>query len=283
MPRAHDTAVMNDTSFGLAAWSGQPLAMGAAHRHNDVELNYLARGSVAYLFGGQRVMLSAGDLCLFWAARPHQLISGDGDPLMYWVTLPLGRFLSWQLPDRLGEPVLQGAPLTSQRLADNAHGRCQIMRWGEDLALGGAERQQIVCLELEAFLRRFALGLGAGDEQRERGPERRHSSAEQMADYIVAHYTRPLTVVEVAASVGLHPHYAMQLFRQSYGVSLITYLTQYRVAHAQQLLATSDLGVLEIGHAAGFSSATRFYSAFKAACGVSPGAYRASLSVKRGT
>jgi transcriptional regulator GlxA family with amidase domain len=71
----------------------------------------------------------------------------------------------------------------------------------------------------------------------------------------------------------------MHVFRQAYGVSLLSYLTQHRVAHAQQQLATSNLGVLEIGLAAGFGSASRFYSAFRAACGMSPGAYRASLQL----
>lgn len=267
--------VTSDASFGLAAWCGRPASMRAAHRHNDVELNYVASGAAFYRFGDQQLRLAAGDLCLFWAARPHQLLAGDEAPLLHWVTLPLALFLSWRLPERLSEPVLGGAALTC-RLPAGAATAHQIAGWHAELADGGAERQLVVRLELEALLRRFALQVGAGGGAGG-GAEERGGAAEQMARFIVAHHQQPLSVAQIAAHVGLHPHYAMERFRRSYGVSLMRYLTQYRVAHAQQLLATTELGVLEIGLAAGFGSASRFHSAFKAACGVSPGAYRADL------
>lgn len=263
-------------SFGLAGWRGEPPVMSAAHSHNDVELNYLERGAIVYGFGGARVELRAGELCLFWAARPHQLWESAG-ALMHWLTLPLALFLSWRLPERLAQPVLAGAPITRRPPGEAAGERPPIAHWAADLALGGAERQRIVCLEVEALLRRLSLELGPPEPPGPPPAGGRRGHAEQMARHIAAHYTQPLSAAAIAASAGLHPHYAMQLFRAAYGLSLIAYLTQYRVAHAQQLLATSDAGVLEIGLASGFASASRFHSAFKAACGVSPGAYRASL------
>jgi transcriptional regulator GlxA family with amidase domain len=55
---------------------------------------------------------------------------------------------------------------------------------------------------------------------------------------------------------------------------ILDYLTQYRVAHAQRLLVTTDLPVLEIALACGFNSLSRFYAAFKKICGRSPRTYR---------
>lgn len=267
-----DTSVL---SFGLASWRGSPPAMNAPHRHNDIELNYLESGAVTYLFGGERVRLDAGDVCVFWAVRPHRLLLDDSASIMLWVTLPLSLFLYWRLPEAFSSPVLHGTPLVQP--GDQAHANNQhvITHWHNDLAHGDAERQQIVRLELEAFLRRFALR--AQTSQSPAMPERQTSSAEHMARVITDRYAEPLSVAEIAASVGLHPHYAMHVFRQAYGVSIISYLTQHRIAHAQQQLATSERGVLEIGMDAGFASASRFYSAFKQVCGVSPAAYRASL------
>ncbi|CAA9276906.1 MAG: hypothetical protein AVDCRST_MAG93-2941, partial [uncultured Chloroflexia bacterium] len=48
-------------------------------------------------------------------------------------------------------------------------------------------------------------------------------------------------------------------------------------AHAQRLLVTGDASVLDIAFDSGFESTSRFYAAFKQACGCSPGAYRAAL------
>lgn len=263
-------------SFGLRCWRGEPPLMSRAHRHNDVELNYLECGSITYLFGGQRVELRAGDACLFWAAMPHQLVDQASGPVMYWVTLPLALFLHWGLPEPLARAVLNGTPVTRHDTWDEGFAVAAMSRWHDELGQSDPEATTIVRLELEAYLRRFARSA-LESRPRMHNVDRPTSSAEQMARMIAAHYSEPLTVDKIAASVGLHPRYAMTVFREAYGVSLMVYLTQHRVAHAQQLLVTSNMGVLEIALESGFGSTSRFYSAFKTVCGTSPAAYRATL------
>lgn len=270
-----DTTVL---SFGLASWHGQATAMDVAHRHNDIELNYIERGAVTYLFGGQRIELQAGDTCVFWAARPHRLLLDGDAALMVWVTLPLALFLDWRLPDTMTVPVLHGTPLIQRHDSASPIHSGSIARWREDLAHGNVEYATIVRLELEAYLRRLAL---QSQTQAQPVAERHTSTAEHMAQIIGERHTEPLRVADIAAGVGLHPHYAMHVFRQAYGVSIVNYLTQYRIAHAQQLLATTDRSMLEIGLDVGFISASRFYSAFKQTCGISPAAYRATLRNSR--
>jgi AraC-like DNA-binding protein len=58
---------------------------------------------------------------------------------------------------------------------------------------------------------------------------------------------------------------------------VIDYLTQQRVAHAQQMLITSDANVADIALESGFQTLSHFYSAFARLCGTSPGKYRAML------
>ncbi|NJM09185.1 helix-turn-helix domain-containing protein [Candidatus Gracilibacteria bacterium] len=214
-------------------------------------------------------------MCLRGQRRPHRLSCDDG-PLMYWLTLPLALFLSWRLPEPLSAPILRGTALQRSGQHDAILDQLLFRRWHNDLGSGSIAHQALVCLELTAFLQRFALTIER-DSPIQATQAQPGSHADKMAQFIVAHYAEPLSIAVIAASVGLHPHYAMQLFRDAYGMSLLAYLTQYRVAHAQQLLATSDESVLTVGLAAGFGSASRFYGAFKAACGMSPAAYRASL------
>lgn len=259
--------------MGLAIWGGQPPLMGAAHRHNDVELNVVERGAIAYLFGGQRLELRAGDTCLFWAAMPHQLIAEDGATQMRWITLPLALFLGWRLPDVLTATVLRGTTLIYQPRDYGLPATFEL--WNHDLAGSDSERVAIVQLELEAYVRRLALRVQQPPHAS--APPRRANSVEQMAQLIAERSSESLSVATIAAVAGLHPHYAMQLFRETFGVSILTYLNQHRVARAQQLLITTELNVAEVGYEAGFASASRFYSTFKAICGVAPGAYRAAL------
>ena len=106
---------------------------------------------------------------------------------------------------------------------------------------------------------------------------------EQMASLIAANYHRNIKVAEIAKAAGLHENYAMQLFRRACGVTLLQYITQHRVWHAQRLLTTTDMKMIDIAMAAGFGSDNRFYALFKRVCGVSPREYRASIQSSAGS
>jgi AraC-like DNA-binding protein len=86
-----------------------------------------------------------------------------------------------------------------------------------------------------------------------------------------------LTVSEIAAVVSLQPNYAMSVFKAAFGLSLIEYLLQQRVAHAQQLLIMTDDSIAEIALDSGFQTLSHFYSTFTRLCGIAPGRYRATL------
>ena len=81
---------------------------------------------------------------------------------------------------------------------------------------------------------------------------------------------------QIGDYVKLHPNYAMNLFQKTFGTTLINYLTQHRISHAQRLLATSDQSITDVAFNSGFNSISRFNEAFRRACGCAPRAYRRS-------
>ena len=257
--------------------------MPHSHRHNDLELNLVERGVMHYVFGGQRLTVVAGQLVLFWAAVPHQLIEIEPDGFTRWMTLPLSWFVKQDFPATLATPILNGTPvMAAAQPADSL----LLQQWTADLpgifdespigdAPIGDETQRIVLLELAARLRRFARQLH--DPQVSPWPAKSPHKGEAMAHWVAAHFTEEIHIEQIARAVNLHPNYAMNLFRKTFGVSLVDYVTQHRVAHAQQLLITTELGVLDIAMRAGFGSSSQFYTAFKRICGVSPRRYREKL------
>ena len=262
--------------FGLQCWSGSPHLMERGHRHNDLELNLVERGQVVYLFGGQRVTLLTGELRLFWAATPHQMIEQAPDTYMHWLTVPLAWLLQRNLPEAMLQLLLRGLPL---RTLAQPHDAWFIQRWQQDLQLG-ADWRDIVLLELEARLRRMATELLPAPKQTTRrvaSGASGMSKSEAMARIIATKFQDALSASDIAREVGLHPNYAMSLFRQTYGDTFIERITQHRVAYAQQLLVTTSATILEIAMQAGFGSATQFYVAFKSICDVTPRTYRQSL------
>ena len=92
-------------------------AMPRFHRHDDLEINVVVDGQLEYLFGGERLVVHAGQTALFWAAAPHRLIAPHrltapelqpgGD--VCWVHVPLRTALRWSLPASFGSAGARSA------------------------------------------------------------------------------------------------------------------------------------------------------------------------------
>lgn len=263
--------------------SGQP----KPHSHNEVELLLLERGSGTWFLGGRIVTLLPGRLTVFWAVRPHQLIKSSQRMVVNCLTLPLAVFNEWQLPDRLSKALLAGhtvqEPDDSQFKADKR----AFEYWHQDLHSQDRERHKVALLEIEARLGRLAARVpevedavapgGAGGVFNHQYFEK----VSRIAEHVSRRFSEPLTVPEIAKAVGMHPTAATKMFKKICGVSLIHYVTQHRILHAQRLLLATDQKILDIALASGYRSASRFYAAYKKFCGDSPQRFRASFDLRR--
>jgi AraC family transcriptional regulator, melibiose operon regulatory protein len=271
---------VDHVTLGFKCWKGVPSAMKGFHRHSEIEVNFVERGSMTYLHGGKQAVIGAGQVGFFWAAVPHQLTGVEKPVTCHWITLPLAWFLHWQLPDMLTRPILHGDMVVDSEL-NRELDLLQFDRWPADLATDHAERRKITLLEIEARFRRAALRCANSPRKAETRAPTPSAGAlgkvELMARHIAENYSRELHTAEIAAAAGLHPNYAMVLFRRTFGVTLMDYLMQQRISHAQRLLATTDDKILNIAHESGFNSLSRFYAAFMRICTQSPRKYRASM------
>jgi AraC family transcriptional regulator, melibiose operon regulatory protein len=105
------------------------------------------------------------------------------------------------------------------------------------------------------------------------------SNVEKMTRFIAENYTKPLKVDEIAKSVHLHPNYAMRLFRKTIGKTIMNYIIEHRLSHAQKLLITSDDLRLDIALKSGFGTLSRFNIAFKKIFKCTPGYYRKNYKI----
>lgn len=262
--------------FGLRVWRGEVSRMTEAHRHHELELNLIFSGSMTYLFGGQRLKLEAGQLMLFWGTLPHRLLDCEKGTVCGWLTLPLATFLRYGLPEKLTQRVLHGTPvIETVREIDKA----LFEQWLDDWQSPNGDKQEVLELELGSWLRRLSLTLKAVSKNITPKP-RQDSKAAQLAEFMSEHYQEPLHIRDVANSADLNESYASTLFKNTFSMTMLEYLTQHRVAHAQRLLVTTNQRVLEIAFEAGFGSSSQFYAAFVKICGQTPLAYR--KRVRRG-
>jgi AraC-like DNA-binding protein len=87
-------------------------------------------------------------------------------------------------------------------------------------------------------------------------------------------FRQPLTLADAAARAHLSPHYFSKRFREMTGMPFVRYRQELRLQFARSLLATSELPVTEVCHAAGFNTLSHFERSFHARWGSTPRAIR---------
>ncbi len=254
----------------------------SSHRHNNVEIAYTNTGSMTCIMGGKRILVPCRRFAVFWGALPHRWLDATEGATCSFINLPLSWFVQWGLPAPFIQRILHGDILFEQSGAPEAADALHIQQWAEDLGGGKPGLRQVIMLELQARLWRLAMNVMEAEEL-ESVPDvevRNHGDflkTAAMVRYIAEHYQEPLTVLEIAHAADLHPNYTMTLFHSRTGVTVMDYVMQQRISHAQLLLSTTDTRVVDVAFHSGFGSASRFYSAFKRACGKTPNEYRHEL------
>ncbi len=104
--------------------------------------------------------------------------------------------------------------------------------------------------------------------------EKTNSVVERAKAYIAAHFSRELSLEEMAKELGISPYYLSKLFKESEGVNYIDYLTGLRIKYAKEQLSKTDNSIKEICHESGYGDPNYFSRIFKKWTGVTPTEYR---------
>ena len=95
------------TPYGFTCEQWEPKLMNRPDKHAEIELNFFEGGKLTYLFWGERVSIQGGNLALFWAAVPHQIIDFIDLKSYFVVTIPLPWILNWGMPEKLTTQILR--------------------------------------------------------------------------------------------------------------------------------------------------------------------------------
>jgi AraC-like DNA-binding protein len=95
-------------------------------------------------------------------------------------------------------------------------------------------------------------------------------------EFIDAHLDEPVSLAEVAAATGLsRMHFAAQ-FKAATGYRPHEYLLRRRISRAQEVMAASDVPLVQVSLQVGFQSQAHFTTVFKRIVGQPPHAWRRS-------
>ena len=94
-------------------------------------------------------------------------------------------------------------------------------------------------------------------------------------EYVSIHFSDPqMTNSSVAEAMNYHPYYINRIVKGELGKSLRSYIIDYRLERARELLLSNDCNVAEIAIKSGFCSSSYFVKLFKEKESVTPLEYR---------
>lgn len=261
----------------LHFFHAHPPIMLRAHWHAQIEVNYVMRGSVHYRMAGHDLRLGAGQLCLFWGGQPHRMDESSDDSIYAGAHLPLVHFFRMRLPPAISAMLMGGATMLTSH-TDCADDR-NFPRWrnwansGDEVKAQHAVEELLLRVE-RIFMEPYTV-VSSGKECKAESASASHSlGVVRMCDFIAANFLEEIDAVDISAAAGLHPKYAMNLFRKSTGMTLIKYVSLLRLSRAQALLMNGKDSILQVAMDSGFGSVSAFNKAFRQIAGVPPSDFR---------
>lgn len=92
--------------------------------------------------------------------------------------------------------------------------------------------------------------------------------------YIKTNFRQNLTVSSLTKLLGNSQPHLYKIFKEAFGKSPKSYIIDYRMNMAKEMLAETDFTVAEVAYAVGFSDSFAFSKCFSSKVGMSPTEYR---------
>ncbi|UHA74842.1 AraC family transcriptional regulator [Paenibacillus sp. 481] len=99
---------------------------------------------------------------------------------------------------------------------------------------------------------------------------------ERAKEYMNNHFHHNLSIEQLAGIAEVSPKYFVDLFKKTYGVSAIDYLTELRMNQAKLIMARSNVRLRDVAQQIGYNDEFYFSRKFKQVIGVSPSVYMQS-------
>ncbi len=259
--------------------------MAGPHMHSQIELNFVLTGQMTYWFDGRELTVDEGRLCLFWGMIPHQVIDRKEGTRFVCLYVPMSVFLGLASLSRFRDAVFRGAMI--EALEIRSWDRDIFQRWREELLAGDENLTEIVRNELTARVLRIERDgwrdlreAGSAIASFNANDSERVEHIERMLRFIAEHALENISADDVGSAVGLHPNYAMSIFKRAVGHTINQAIVRHRLDTAQSLLISTDLSITDVAFESGFGSVSRFYEAFSERFVEKPTAFRRRMRSK---
>ncbi|MDO4260820.1 MAG: AraC family transcriptional regulator [Eubacteriales bacterium] len=259
------------------------------HWHEELEWIYVENGVLHLTVRGKAYTLRQGQFCFINSQELHEIRS-VGSSLHHAVVFRAD-FLDFSYYDACQHNFIR--PVTGQRLlfpsgdpalpagtADKISGHMrEIVRLYHTLPKCALLSIKLHILHILELLFEADIFYEADAPLKENAPMNQLKLA---LSYIQEHYMSPISLQTLAQLCYMSPNYFCSLFHRELGKTPVTFVNEFRIQKAAQLLADTELSVSQIAASAGFPNFSYFIRKFREQKGVTPTEYRRIVRAEAG-
>ena len=252
----------------------------APHYHRDCELMMALEGEADVFFSnGKSCRLSEGNVTVIGPMVMHEIRAGENGVLLITVQTSFA-MLEYFLSHRISPFLAVDTDISPFMRRDEQE---SLKKLCLKLALsypGMPEDDAGECFILHATLITLLFRLlpkAEGKSDDSKITRMRAKTISRVLEYVDDNFQHKLTLGELAVKENLSLSYLSHAFKDVMGISFQEYLKRKRFENASRLLQSSEMNLLEISIASGFSDVRYMMKAFSEIAGCSPAEYRRSF------
>ena len=239
----------------------------ARHAHEGFGIAIVESGAMEFDYRGASHVAPAGSVVI---TQPGEMHTGQAVLETGWTYRTLLPATDWlqQAAAELSEcsdtiPYFSSPVIHDQRLNQQLISLHRLL----ETSPSSLEKESCFLWEMTQLIHGYATNPPIA-----KAVGRENYAVQQVRDYLTSHYTRNISLNELATLVNLNPFRLLRAFRKQVGLPPHAYLNYVRVQRAKRLLATGH-PIAEAALATGFSDQSHLHRHFKKMLGVTPGQY----------
>ena len=268
-------------TWTISSYLGERVCFHHPPSPEVLELRHCHQGRIGWnMRDGIAVYLGPGDLCVHTKDRCAD--SQMNLPLGYYegigISIDLQK-LEGHEPEIVREAGI-GAALLRQKFCQQKNPLTLPASAPIDRIFGGLyglpEALRVPCYKLKVQEALLYLGQLEPDGQRDVNQyvSQQTELIRQIHDFLVHNLDRRFTIEELAKRYLINTSSLKSVFKAVYGVPLATYVKEYRIRQAMELLRGTDESIAQIAKQVGYETQGKFTKAFKESVQLLPTEYR---------
>ena len=255
------------------------------HWHEEIQFTYVNKGTLVTQVEGKDYKLEAGEALFINGGLIHVTTNMSDDGEYVGFMFPerlLGFFPGSRMEQDYVLPYLSGnmiPVLASHKGTQESDEILEEIRKLRDIF---NNKDNITAYEYEVSVRLTYIWLKLIRQAPNNKCVRKVSNCyiqrqermKKMMQYIIDHYSEPITLNEIAESASVSIEECRRCFKDIIKETPVHYLVSYRVMMGMELLRTTDLDITDIAFRVGFNDSSYFIQAFKKKNGMTPKQYR---------